>query len=73
MQSLTSVAVRREREIAGLSQQVLATKAGISLRTLSRIEAGEDCTVSTLEALAGALDLSPAALLAEPEPTEAAS
>jgi predicted transcriptional regulator len=33
--------IRRWREAAGLSQQQLATKAGIATRTLSRIERGQ--------------------------------
>lgn len=58
-------AVRAKRTAAEMSQQTLATKAGISLRTLSRIEAGEDCTVSTLAALAAALGMTTADLLDE--------
>lgn len=58
-----SKAVRTRRVEAGLSQQSLATRAGLSLRTLSRIEAGEDCTVSTLASLADALGITTADLL----------
>lgn len=47
--------VRQCRESAGLSQQVLATKAGVALRTLARIEAGEDMRLGTLVAIADAL------------------
>lgn len=56
-----------------MSQQVLATRAGIALRTLSRIESGEDMTVGTLSAVAVALDLSIPDLFGPSEPTEAAS
>lgn len=49
--------IKAEREKAGLSQQVLATRAGIGMRTLARIEAGEDVRYSTLVALATALGL----------------
>jgi transcriptional regulator with XRE-family HTH domain len=59
----TSKLVKAEREAAGLTQQALATTAGISMRTLARIEAGEDCNVSTLAALADALDIPVARLI----------
>lgn len=64
--------VRTARLAKGLSQQTLATQAGIALRTLSRIEAGEDMNVRTLEALADALGL-PASELLSAESTEKAS
>jgi transcriptional regulator with XRE-family HTH domain len=53
----TSKAVRAARESAGLTQQTLAHNAGIALRTLARIEAGEDCTLRTLARIAMALDV----------------
>lgn len=72
MQALaTATRVRAQREAAGLTQQTLATRAQISLRTLSRIEGGEDCTVSTLARIAKALDI-PLGQLVD-EPSEAAS
>lgn len=40
-----------------LSQEQLAEKAGISVRTLQRLEAGEDVSISTLNAVANALDV----------------
>lgn len=67
----TSKIVRTARESAGLTQQALSTKAGIAMRTLARIEAGEDCTISTLARIASALDVPLADLVTEP--TEAAS
>jgi len=61
MQDLASeklpIRLKAARERAGLSQQVLATRAGIGMRTLARIEAGEDVRYSTLVALATALDI----------------
>lgn len=63
-------AIREARLAAGLTQQVLATNAGLALRTLSRIEAGEDMTMSTLAALADALNLSLPALITSAEPTQ---
>lgn len=58
--------VRRARENAGKTQQSLAEQAGISLRTLSRIESGEDTLVGTLSAIAAALDMPVADLLPKP-------
>ena len=40
-----------------LSQEQLAEAAGISVRTLQRLEAGEDVSISTLNAVANALDV----------------
>lgn len=60
--------VRRLREAAGLSQQALATRANIAMRTLARIEQGEDVRLATLALLATALGTSAAALLA-PSPS----
>lgn len=68
MQDLTiGKSIKAARINLELSQQVLATRAGIALRTLSRIESGEDMNTATLSALAGALGLSIADLLAEQE------
>lgn len=65
MQDLTIASqVRSARLAAGLSQQTLATTAGVSLKTLSRIETGEDMTLGTLTLIAEALGLTVAALLA---------
>jgi transcriptional regulator with XRE-family HTH domain len=47
--------VLRARLAAGLTQQVLATRAGLATRTLARIEDGEDTKVSTLAAIAEVL------------------
>lgn len=46
-------AMRHERD---LTREALSVAAGVSLRTLSRIEAGEDCKITTLESIARALD-----------------
>lgn len=56
--------VRAVREQAGMSQQVLATKAGVALRTLARIENGEDARLSTVDAIAAALGTTTSNLLA---------
>lgn len=59
--------VRKARESAGLSQQTLATKAGVAIRTLIRIEQGEDTKVGTLTLVSTALGL-PVADLVSPAP-----
>jgi transcriptional regulator with XRE-family HTH domain len=57
--------LREERRRAALTQGELATKAGVGINTIVRIETGEitEPRVSTLRKLAKALDLSPAQLL----------
>lgn len=59
------------RALRGLTQQTLAVKADLAVRTLSRIEAGEDCTVGTLTRIAAALDVTLSELVGEVEPSEA--
>lgn len=49
------VELRSARKLKGLRQQEVADRAGISRRALVSIEAGKDCTLSTLRALAEAL------------------
>lgn len=61
------LSIRQARTAAGLTQQTLAERAGIALRTLARIEQGEDARLGTLEAIAAALDTSLATLLAPSE------
>lgn len=65
---VTGDRVRVARTAAGLTQQTLATKAGIATKTLSRIEGGEDVRLGTLTAIAVALDMTVADLLADPDP-----
>lgn len=55
--------VRNARTDRGESQQALSTRAGISIRTLTRIEQGEDVRLGTLDAVATALGLTVAELL----------
>lgn len=64
----TGAKVRSLREALGQSQQTLATNAGIALRTLVRIEQGEDTKVGTLGLVAIALGTTTADLLAVPVP-----
>jgi transcriptional regulator with XRE-family HTH domain len=57
-------AVRRERHAKGLSMASLAPKAGVSPKSLNRVELGQGSpTWNTLSAIASALDLSVSALL----------
>jgi transcriptional regulator with XRE-family HTH domain len=59
--------IKRHRERAGLTQQQLATKAGISLSNLSQIEQGqkEDPRISTVQAIAAALGMGLDALVSD--------
>jgi transcriptional regulator with XRE-family HTH domain len=54
--------LRRHRRRAGLTQEELAQRAGVSVRTVSDLERGVHPTArrSTLDRLTGALDLTPA-------------
>lgn len=52
----SSSAIRGQREAAGFSREELAFKAGVSLRTIERIEAGEvEPRRATLSVIEGAL------------------
>jgi transcriptional regulator with XRE-family HTH domain len=55
--------IRQAREKAGLSQQALAERAGLSLRAITKIENGGNPRLSTLQAIAKALRLSIADLV----------
>jgi transcriptional regulator with XRE-family HTH domain len=59
--------VKALREAAGLSQQALATAAGLSISVVAQIEQGKkaDPKLSTVLALAGALRVSLDALVSE--------
>lgn len=49
--------LRETRESAGLTQEMLADYAGVSCRTVQRIEAGFSASIETAKALAAALEL----------------
>lgn len=51
--STNIIAIRKHR---GMSQRDLADRAGVSLMTISSIEKGGDCKVSTIRAIEKALD-----------------
>lgn len=49
--------VRDARQAAGLTQQDLASRAGVALRTLNHIESGKEPRIPTLRAIARVLDV----------------
>lgn len=59
-------ALREARLSLRLSQRALSKSAGISANRISLIEQGQDCLLSTVEALAKHLDRSPVELLTPP-------
>lgn len=62
-------ALRRERELAGVSVSELARRANISKATVSQLESGAiNPTVETLWALSTALDIPFSALVADTQP-----
>ncbi|WP_298195854.1 helix-turn-helix domain-containing protein [Novosphingobium sp.] len=68
--------IRKLRLERGLTQEQLATMAGVSIRTLQRIERGAPASAETLKCLAAVLDLDFADLRKEtamPEPTQSAA
>lgn len=63
--SRIGLALRREREAAGLSVSELARRAGVSKATVSQLESGGNPSVETLWALATAMGTTFAALVDE--------
>lgn len=59
---LDSAEIRRLRERRAWSQERLAEIAGLSVRTVQRIERGESASLESRLALASAFDLTPANL-----------
>ena len=63
--------IYRFRAQKGWTQAELAARAGIAQANLSNIEKGkQDITVSTLERVASALEVKPAALIEEENPSQ---
>jgi transcriptional regulator with XRE-family HTH domain len=59
--------LRRQRELAALTQDELAQRAGIHRVTLARLELGGEAEMRTVRKLAQALGVQPADLM-QPEP-----
>jgi transcriptional regulator with XRE-family HTH domain len=55
--------VRNLRQAHDLSQQALASQAGIALRTVANLEAGQDVSLDTLRKLAEVLEVTVAYLV----------
>lgn len=51
------------RRQAGISQRALATQAGLSMQTVSRLEHGANARYDTIHLLAQALHVSPSRLI----------
>lgn len=69
--AVVSANVRRLRARAGLTQEALAERAGVTPRAVQRIEEGVDVRLTTLARVAGGLGVEPRELLApvtEPPP-----
>lgn len=59
--------VRAVRNNQGLSRETLSALSKVSLRTICRVEAGQDCHVTTLHGIASGLGVAVAELMREPE------
>jgi len=60
--------VHELRVARGWSQEQLAKVAGLSPRTVQRLEAGEGAALDTLQAIAGAFDIEVSEVLAAEKP-----
>jgi transcriptional regulator with XRE-family HTH domain len=58
--------VRTLRLARNLSQQTLASDAGVALRTVANLEGGQDVSLDTLRKLAAVLGVTVAALVGGP-------
>src|SRR5437868_10993079 len=54
---MSGESLKRLRELKSWSQAHLAQAAGLNVRTVQRIEAGEPCSFETMLSLAAALDV----------------
>ena len=52
-----AIHLREYRTVKGWDQDTLAHMAGISTRTIQRIEAGQSCSLDTLKSVSAAMDL----------------
>lgn len=60
--------VQRLRRNLSLTQRELASRAGVSLRQVQKVEARQNTTVNTIEAIAAGLGVDPVVLLRGSEP-----
>lgn len=67
MNEMRIALLRRER---GLTQERLAETSGIAVRTVQRVESGNDASLETLSAIARALDVPVRELFAEEDPAD---
>ena len=58
--------IQRERRLQGLSVRELSEKSGMATSTVQRVEDGQDGSLSTWLAIAGALAIPASVLLADP-------
>jgi transcriptional regulator with XRE-family HTH domain len=49
--------LRRRRELKNLTRTEVAERAGVNRRTIANVEAGRDCRVSVLRAIADVLEV----------------
>jgi HTH-type transcriptional regulator, competence development regulator len=66
--SIIGERVRGIRQAKGISQEQLGVQAGLTGRTVRRIEQGEDFTFSSLTAIAAVLDVDVTDLLSDDIP-----
>lgn len=62
--------IKKLRLAKHLSQEQLAEKAQVSVRTIQRLEAGDDASISTLNLVAGALGVEVGQLFPQPKSTQ---
>jgi transcriptional regulator with XRE-family HTH domain len=67
MNEMRIALLRRER---GLTQERLAETSGIAVRTIQRVESGNDASLETLSAIARALDVPVRDLFAQEDPAD---
>lgn len=64
---MVNTQIKELRMAKGLSQEQLAEAAKVSVRTIQRLEAGQDGSIETLNLVAGALGVSVRDLFEDPQ------
>lgn len=68
LRSILATNLRRLREFKGISQEELASRAGLHRTYIGAVERAErNITLTTLQRIAGALDVDPVSLLLREE------